>query len=291
MAVLTLTPAEAEARLARFVRNVDDISTLPHIALRVMEVAQDPNSSAAQLKSVLEEDVSLTARVLRCVNSSLFGLRNKVTNLQTAVAYLGFNQVRNLAVTASVAEIFRGGEAIGPYQRDQLWRHLVSVGICARLIAMRQRLQNFEDAFLAGLLHDIGIILLDQHAHERFCEVMAAVTPNTQLVDVEKSIYGFDHTEAGERIAVSWKFPESSRDAIRYHHRAADYKGEHGVIVRCVELANGICTLKGITSIGIKLARVSPTTLTSLGVSREDLLVLSNDLDAELARSAELFTM
>lgn len=291
MAVSELTPAEAEARLARFVRTVDDISSLPHIAMRVMEVAQDPDASAAQLKKVLEEDVSLTARVLRCVNSSLFGLRNKVTNLQTAVAYLGFNQVRNLAVTASVAEIFRGGEAIGTYHREQLWRHLVSVGICARLIAMRQRLQNFEDAFLAGLLHDVGIVLLDQHAHARFCEVIAALDPNTQLVDIERGIYGFDHTEAGERIAASWKFPESSRDAIRYHHRAGDYRGEHGVIVRCVELANGICTLKGITSVGLKLARVSPSTLTALGVSREDLLVLSNDLDAELVRSADLFTM
>jgi putative nucleotidyltransferase with HDIG domain len=204
---------------------------------------------------------------------------------------LGFNQVRNLAVTASVAEIFRGGEAIGSYHRDQLWRHLVSVGICARLIAMRQRLQNFEDAFLAGLLHDIGIVLLDQHAHERFCEVIAAIEPNTPLTDTERGIYGFDHAEAGARIASSWKFPESARDAIRYHHRAADYRGEHGVIVRCVELANGICTLKGITSVGMKQARVSPSTLTALGVSREDLLVLSNDLDAELVRSADLFTM
>lgn len=291
MAVVEITPAEAEARLARFVRTVDDISSLPQIAMRVMEVAQDPDASAAQLKRVLEEDVSLTARVLRCVNSSLFGLRNKVTNLQTAVAYLGFNQVRNLAVTASVAEIFRGGKPIGTYHRELLWKHMVSVGIAARLIAMRQRLQTFEDAFLAGLLHDIGIVLLDQHAHSKFCEVIAALQPTTPLVEVERTIYGFDHTEAGERVAASWKFPEAARDSIRYHHRAGDYRGEHGVIVRCVELANGICTLKGISSVGVKLARVSPTTLSSLGLSREDLLVLANDLDAELARSADLFAL
>lgn len=291
MPAVEISPAEAEARLARFARTVDEISTLPHVAMRVLEVAQDPDASVSQLKGVLEQDVSLTARVLRCVNSSLFGLRVKVTNLQTAVAYLGFNQVRNLAVTASVAEIFRGGETIGTYHREELWKHLVSVGICARMIAMRQRLQIFEDAFLAGLLHDIGIVLLDQHAHTGFCEVIAALKPNVPLVEVEKSILGFDHTEAGERIATSWKFPEAARDAIRYHHRAGDYRGEHGAIVRCVELANGICTLKGITSMGVKLAKVSPTTLSALGVSREDLLVLANDLDAELTRSAELFSM
>jgi HD-like signal output (HDOD) protein len=291
MPAVEISPAESEARLARFARTVDEISTLPHVAMRVLEVAQDPDASVSQLKGVLEQDVSLTARVLRCVNSSLFGLRVKVTNLQTAVAYLGFNQVRNLAVTASVAEIFRGGEPIGTYHREELWKHLVSVGICARMIAMRQRLQIFEDAFLAGLLHDIGIVLLDQHAHTGFCEVIAALKPNVPLVEVEKSILGFDHTEAGERIATSWKFPEAARDAIRYHHRAGDYRGEHGAIVRCVELANGICTLKGISSVGMKLAKVSPTTLSALGVSREDLLVLANDLDAELTRSAELFSM
>ena len=113
MPAVEISPAEAEARLARFARTVDEISTLPHVAMRVLEVAQDPDASVSQLKGVLEQDVSLTARVLRCVNSSLFGLRVKVTNLQTAVAYLGFKQVRNLAVTASVAEIFRGGETIG----------------------------------------------------------------------------------------------------------------------------------------------------------------------------------
>jgi len=291
MPVAEISATEAEARLARFVRTVDEISTLPHIALRVMEVAQDPDASAAQLKVVLEQDVSLTARVLRCVNSSLFGLRAKVTNLQTAVAYLGFNQVRNLAVTASVAEIFQGGEPIGTYRREELWKHLVSVGICARMIAMRQRLQIFEDAFLAGLLHDIGIVLLDQHAHARFCEVMSTLEQHTPFVEAERAVYGFDHTEAGERIAASWKFPEAARDAIRFHHRAGDYRGEHGAIVRCVELANGICTLKGITSVGVKQAKVSPTTLSALGVSREDLLVLANDLDGELQRSAELFSM
>lgn len=136
------------------VRRIDEISTLPHIALQVMEVANEPGSSAADLKDVVEGDAALSARILRCVNSSAYGTRTKVTNLQHAIAYLGLKQIRNLAITASVSELFKKEEAVGSYLRSHLWRHLVSVGICARLIAMRRQFENFEDVFLAGLLHD-----------------------------------------------------------------------------------------------------------------------------------------
>ncbi len=161
-----------ESALDVFVRRVHDISTIPAIALKVLQVANDPKSGAADLKELMESDAALSARVLRCVNSSAYAVRTKITNLQQAIAYLGLKQIRNLALTASVSEMFRTEVDIEPYCRTGLWRHLVAVGVCARLIAKRRRLANFEDAFLAGLLHDIGIILIDQYSHPRFREVI-----------------------------------------------------------------------------------------------------------------------
>ena len=105
-------------------------------------------------------------------------MRVRITNLQQAIAYLGMKQIRNLAVTASVNELFKKDEALGGYRRSQLWKHLVSVGICGRLIAMRRKFANFEDVFLSGLMHDIGIILADQHAHANFASVVQAVDPD-----------------------------------------------------------------------------------------------------------------
>ena len=97
-----------------------------------MEVVNDPDSGAAELKDVIETDAALSARILRCVNSSAYATRTEVTSLQQAIAYLGLNQIRNLAVTASVSELFKRDDKIGPYCRSQLWRHLVSVGnLCA----------------------------------------------------------------------------------------------------------------------------------------------------------------
>jgi HD-like signal output (HDOD) protein len=277
--------------LEAVLRRIDEISTLPQIALRVMEVAKDENSSAADLKDIMENDVALCARVLRCVNSSAYSLRSKVSNVQQAITYLGLKQIRNLAMTASVAELFAKDEKIGPYRRRDLWRHLVAVGICARLIAMRRNMRNFDDAFLAGLLHDVGIVLEDQHAHAPFALAIQAIHPQRPLSDAERAHLGFDHTMLGEKLAEAWGFPEPVRAAIRYHHVSVNYRGPEINIVRAVEVANVICTLKGISSVGVKLVKVCRASLDALSLNAQDVSVLSEDLSEELTRNASLLSL
>jgi putative nucleotidyltransferase with HDIG domain len=272
-----------------FMQRVEAISTLPHVALRVVEVANDEKSGAADLKAVLESDPPLSARVLRCVNSSAYSLRTRVTNLQLAISYLGCKQVRNLAITASVSDLFKDNRPIGTYRRADLWRHFVAVGICARLVAMRLRLANFEDAFLAGLLHDLGIILEDQHAHEQFSRVILALDPHRTLVEVEREHFGFDHTIIGDRLAARWSLPESIRAAIRHHHASGVYRGTEVEILRCVEVANMICTMRQISSVGLNLLKPSTDAIRGLGLKKEDIVVLAQDLDREISTHQDLF--
>ena len=277
--------------LDRLARRIDEISTLPHIALRIMEVANNPNSSATDLKKVLENDTALAARVLRCVNSAAFGVRVRITNLQQAIAYLGMKQIRNLAVTASVNELFKKDEALGPYKRSQLWKHLVSVGICGRLIAMRRKFANFEDVFLAGLMHDIGIILEDQHAHAAFAGVLQMLSSTKVFKDVERSQLSFDHTQLGERIAESWGFPSTVRAVIRYHHGSESYRGPDIDSIRCIETANAICSLKGLASMADQPVQFPRAAIEGLALTKEDLAVLIEDLEQELVLNASLFHM
>ena len=288
--MLTAQPLSEQEKpdLETVIRRIDEISTLPNIALRVMEVANDPDSGAAEVKEVMERDAALSARILRCVNSSAYATRAEITSLQQAIAYLGLKQIRNLAVTASVSELFKTDDKIGPYCRSELWRHLVSVGICARLIAMRRKVDNFEDAYLAGLLHDIGIVLEDQHVHELFSTVVQSLDGTKTLVEVERTHLGFDHTTLGGKVAEAWGFPEAVKAAIRYHHTSVGYKGAAIAIVRCVEVANLICTLKGIPSVGLKLVKISRPALAGLSLTKEDIAVLANNLDDELALNASL---
>ncbi|NMC21029.1 MAG: HDOD domain-containing protein, partial [Thermogutta sp.] len=279
----------AESSLDAFVRRVQDISTIPAIALKVLEVANDPNSGAADLKGVMETDAALSARVLRCVNSSAYAVRTKITNLQQAIAYLGLKQIRNLALTASVSEMFRTEVGIEPYHRTGLWKHLVAVGVCARLIAKRRRLANFEDAFLAGLLHDVGIILIDQYSHQRFREIIARLDQGRPLCELERSVLGFDHCQLGEDVARKWCFPENVRAAIAHHHNGVTYRGEEVDIIRCVAVANLICSLRGISSVGRNMVQIPLWAIQGLELTKSDVLVLAQDLDGEIQDNRALF--
>jgi putative nucleotidyltransferase with HDIG domain len=270
---------------------VSEISTLPSIAMQVMKVANDPDSGVIDMKSAIEMDPALSARVLRCVNASAYGLREKVSNVQRAISFLGMQQIRNLALTASVAGLFTQEESIGSYHRRDLWRHMVAVGISARLIAMRQSMPDFEDAFVAGLLHDIGIVLEDQYAHEQFRKVIHDLDDSTTLVEAERNRLGFDHARLGAKVAENWRFSETVNAAIGYHHNSVDYRGKEIMIVRCVEVANLICTLKGCSSVGRKLIRVSQAALSALSLTREHLSVLVHDVGGELAKNAALFNI
>jgi len=270
------------------VRRIGEISTLPHIALRLMEGASDPNVGASDIRQVMEGDPVLSARVLRCVNSSAYGLRTKTTNLQQAIAYLGLKQVRNLAMAAGMSHMFRKEETIGPFRRWALWKHMVSVGIGARLIAMRLGISQLEDMFLAGLLHDIGIILEDQYMHNLFSHMICNLDPWMTLAGNEQVHLGFDHTRLGAEVARKWQFPEIIQDAIRYHHASEDYQGEGVRLVRCVEVANILCSLKGISSVGVNLVKPSFAVIRALDLGKEDLVALSQDLDRELEENKSL---
>ncbi len=275
----------------RVVRRIDQISTLPQVAVRVMGLANDPDSTTQDLKNAVESDPSLSARVLKCVNSSAYAMRSKITNLQQAISYVGFNQVRNLAITGSVSQSFKQDVGVGAYRRSALWQHMVSVGVCARLIATRCKLQSFEDAFLAGLLHDIGIILEDQHIHEPFSAMVRSLATGRTLAESEREYLGFDHTMLGARVAEAWKFPPAVQAAIRFHHMSENYRGDDGAIVQCVEVANLICTLKGITSVGLKLVQLPQAALAALELQKEDIKVLATDLDHEISLHQDIFKM
>jgi len=273
------------------VQQIDEISTLPDVALRVIEVTNDPDAGAHELKVAIEADVSLSARVLRMVNSSAYGLRTPVTNLQMAVAYLGFRQIRNLALTACISDVFKDDCLIGSYRRKTLWRHMVSVGICARMVAVRREITQFEDVFLAGLMHDIGILIEDQYCHNRFCQMMESLDRTQSLEANERQRLGFAHTDLGAAVAQAWRFPELVVETVRHHHSSINYAGEYIDTIRCVEVANMLCTFKGIPSVGVNLLRPAVTAVNALRLSKPDLEALLTDLDEELRRCHELFNM
>ena len=289
MTRLEPTP-QADRNLDKLLSRIDEVSTLPHVMMQVTAVTNNPLSSVEDLSRVVETDPALATRLLRRVNSAKYGLSQRVKDLKKAVGYLGFSEVRNIAVASSVCNIFRKDLKVGPYDRRRLWDHLVSTAVTARIVALLQKLDNPEEAFLAGLLHDLGIILEDQYDHDRFVEMMQNFPADRPLIEVEQKYFGFDHTLLGFRVAQKWNMPESVQHAIRLHHQP-EYDGPHAKIIACVELANVMCSLRGVQSLGMVDVKLSPSVQKHLGLDVGQIKTLVGDMNYHLAKHEQLFNL
>ena len=265
-------------------KRISEVSTLPNVAIRIIEVANDASTGAHDLLDVVQLDIALATRIMRTVNSSYYALQDKVADLKLAIALLGFKEIRNLAMTAYVAQLFKKGTGHGTYTRVGLWNHLIGVGAGAQLIAQTCGKVPPAEAYLAGLLHDMGKTLLDQYLNRPFCEVIDRLDGETPICELEREILGFDHTELGQFVTAKWNLPEHLTTAIRYHHAPEEYVGPHAEIVSVLALANFFCNAKELSSLGVPNKQVPPTEVFArLGLDKPQIGAIWDQLDETLA--------
>ena len=199
------------------VKKFSDVKTLPHVALKVAQLANDENSTMHDFEEIIKLDPVLVTRLLRLVNSPYFGLVQKVESISKAVVFCGMKQLRNLVAVEALRSMFQGGDE--QFSREKLWLHSATVAILAEMIAKRIFGQEGEDVFLAGIIHDIGLVAEDQVAGELLREACKAVQQGKgPLIQCEKELIGADHSEVGAILARDWKLPEEVLKAIKYHH-------------------------------------------------------------------------
>ena len=280
-----------EVLVKRLFTRISEVSTLPAVAIRIVEVANDPESEAADLLEVVEFDAALATRIIRTVNSSYYALQNKVAELKLAITLLGFKEIRNLAMTAYIAQLFKRPARHAHYSREGLWNHLIGVGTVAKLIAETSKKVAPREAYLAGLLHDLGFILIDQYLHKPFCKMLDAMGPEVPVCQVEEEILGFDHAELGAFVADQWRLPKQLTTAIRYHHDPDRYQGEHAEMVYVVALANFFCHLKDLSSLGVSHTQPPPAEwFTALGLQKADIARIWEHLD-EVLQAADIMKL
>lgn len=271
------------ALLQRLFTRISEVSALPEVALRIVSMANDPDVEADDLLEAVRSDPALAMRLMRTVNSSYYALVDKVSNLKQAITLLGFKEVRNLALTSYVAQMFQETSGHGRYHRRDLWDHMVGAAMVARLIARTCRRVPPEEAYLAGLLHDLGLVLIDQYVHRAFCRVVDSLTEEVPLCEVEAKILGFNHAQLGEFVASRWALPVHLATAIGYHHTPDRYHGPDHDIVFVVALADFFCCLKGLTSLGMGTTQDPPLKLFArLGLRRRQVESLLAQLDEVL---------
>jgi len=234
----------SKAGLAELVRKVDrsDVASIKQVVAKLVETINDPASGAKELKEVIEKDPPLSARLLKRANSSYYGFRRKIHAIQDAIVCIGFNAVKELAMSQKVSEVFQGGASCQSYSRPALWEHSLSVALCSKFIYTREFGQSGENIYTAGLLHDFGIIAEEQFARTDFRLALELSEKQRQnLPDAEKKGFGFNHTDVGRAIADTWDFPYELVNAIGSHHDPEKVEGDSKRFVLTLYVSDYIC--------------------------------------------------
>ncbi len=227
--------------LQKALSRVTEISSLPEVTTRIVEVVENPKSTAQDMHEIVKHDPALAAKILKVVNSAFYGLPSQIANLDRAIVMIGLSAVKNLALAASLSRLFRPGNLSERFSARDLWTHCISVGVCARLIA-EQCIGRPEEAFVSGLVHDMGLLVEYQLFPDKLREVIERCDATPQdFLAAEREIIGADHQVFGLALATKWKFPPGLRHAISYHHNPADLKAELRPLVTVVHIADAIC--------------------------------------------------
>ena len=202
---------------------VDALPPLPAVALRVMEVAQNPKSSASDLALVVSSDPGLSGRLLRVVNSAAYRRSREITSVQEALVTIGFVQARNMAISGAIAGAYAPDALNALFRIDTFWEHSIAVAFKAAEIAGKGRRVDVPSAFTAGILHNMGrlaVFYADPAGLDQ--AVATAIATGATIEQVEAVQLGFDHAEIGGRLAAKWRLPEPVREAIAPHHDDID---------------------------------------------------------------------
>lgn len=261
---MPITPQE-------LIANLGDLPPLPQVAAQVLRLAADPDSTTEELQRVIATDQALAAQILKIANSAMFGMVREVTTLTQAIMTLGFSTIKSIVIASSARNLYkRGGTGL---QERLLWEHALVTAISARAYARSFRNSRVEEAFLGGLMHDIGKAVMDLKFPERYGAMVRTIyNEDVDGLESELDLFGFDHAMVGEAILHAWNLPRSLENTVRWHHDPVHAPAEDQALTACVALGNQLAldrnvgigkpeSLAGATGQAMELLGLTPETL------------------------------
>jgi putative nucleotidyltransferase with HDIG domain len=273
------------------VKDIGGLVTLPDVYLRINQLVEDPNSSTEDIARVVSRDPSFTVRLLRVANSALYGRSSTIDTVSRAVTLIGTLQIRSLALSMSVANSFSGlpNELVS---MENFWRHSLLCALASRHLAKEARRCDPEALFTAGLLHDIGELVIFNRLPEQAKEALLIVLDSQDEVPIyqaERQVMGFDHSEVGGELARQWQLPPLLEDCIAHHHgitNATQFPRETAL----VHLANIIALMAELDTLDPDdVSPIDPLAWEITGLTEESVEPAVRQAQEEIIEAEKLF--
>ena len=254
----------------------------------IEQALQPPQCNLSTIGHAIEKDPDLTARLLRLANSPFFGFASRLSTVSEAVSLLGIQQIQDMIVASSVLEQFKGVPD-NLVNKDSFWRHSLAVGITARLLAMERRLPKPDKFFVAGLLHDVGrLVLLSQSAEWAQAVFELYQREKMLLREAEKKILGYDHQQIGAELLQSWSYPPALMQAVAFHH--APNQSASKLDAAVVHIADHLVNAMGIGSSGEQFVPpLDDKAWAALGLDADALAKIVEDVDEQILAVEDAF--
>jgi putative nucleotidyltransferase with HDIG domain len=228
----------------QMVAKIDDLPTIPVVATQVLQLLDDPDVNVDKVADLMLTDQVMTARVMKMVNSPIYRPSQEITSLKRALVYLGVRHIKEIALTSSFISAFE--DKGGVIDISTFWAHAFGVGMVSKIIAEKIHYPDVEKAYLAGIIHDIGEVVLSYYQPETFAKILNTIKENpARLVDLELEAFKTTHNEIGCCIAEKWNFPESYREVILNHHTPREATSDP-VLCAIVNLADLFCSVRDL---------------------------------------------
>ena len=269
------------------VKGVVKVASLPSIYLKVEEAVNSVNTSNQAIADIVSEDTALAAKLLRLANSAMYNFPSKIDTVSQAITIIGTRQLRDLVLACSVVSVFKDMPA-DLVDMESFWRHSIACAVSARLLSGYRRDANIESAFVAGLLHDIGRLILYKEMPDSMTECIDQAQTNVEnLVVAEKRVLGFDHAMVGGLLLKEWKLPPRLVETTTRHHmpaRSVTYPAESATI----HIADLICaSLRMGTSGERRIPKLDGRGWENLGLSVDVLDTLVDELQTQYSSAVD----
>lgn len=265
--------------LENIVRRVRDMPVLPERVKKIIILTEDPDSTIEDIENEILKDQSLTSKVLKLANSTYYGYPRKINTVSQATILLGFNTIKSITLASTISEFMNKelkGYALGKYE---LWEQSQTCAIASRYIAQKVKFPDIEQAYIGGLLRDIGKTILNCYVEREYVKIMRKVkNENITFIDAEEEVLGFNHAQIGEKVAEKWNFPDELVEAIGLHHTPE--KAEvNPKLVSIVHVADAITMMMGI-NLGVDGLNYnfSKYAVEQLNIKEQDIQVIISDV-------------